>query len=417
MGNPTPTPKPTVTAKPAATSAESSLASLAKSLGITVPTPSATTSTGSTAKPKVTKTYYQTVFTPNQAATEVEKQFNALFGRSATDVELKKYSQLLIKATKDLANAGVTNYNVKGQTATSVTTKGFNPSDWLQGQLLSDAKLNQEYQTYKSIAPEVKVQAAEKKIYEDLIKAAAGDAEKIKAAKESTSYGRDLNELEGDIIAKAKAEGAINTPDEISAIAKYILDKGLKITDSVAQSYLNKQFKFGKTKTTVGDKTVESFTGKAGSAVNTLENVANANGLDLNKVFDDATLPSVIADIQAGGDVNAYAKMVRDAAKVAWNVSDNVAKLMDQGLSLDAIYSPYMKTYANTLELNPNQVTLNDLAQYGIVGGDSKDKPVSNLYDFGKALRKDSRWQYTEQANTEVADATKKILQDFGFMG
>ena len=40
-----------------------------------------------------------------------------------------------------------------------------------------------------------------------------------------------------------------------------------------------------------------------------------------------------------------------------------------------------------------------------------------NLYDYQKSLRKDNRWQYTQQANSEVARATKQVLQDFGFMG
>ena len=40
-----------------------------------------------------------------------------------------------------------------------------------------------------------------------------------------------------------------------------------------------------------------------------------------------------------------------------------------------------------------------------------------NTYDYQKMLRKDNRWQYTQQANQEVAYATQKVLQDFGFMG
>ena len=40
-----------------------------------------------------------------------------------------------------------------------------------------------------------------------------------------------------------------------------------------------------------------------------------------------------------------------------------------------------------------------------------------SLYDFAKQLRKDDRWQYTQQAKTEVADSAKQVLQDFGFMG
>ena len=39
------------------------------------------------------------------------------------------------------------------------------------------------------------------------------------------------------------------------------------------------------------------------------------------------------------------------------------------------------------------------------------------LYDFEKDLRKDVRWQYTNNAKKEVADSTLRVLQDFGFQG
>jgi hypothetical protein len=40
-----------------------------------------------------------------------------------------------------------------------------------------------------------------------------------------------------------------------------------------------------------------------------------------------------------------------------------------------------------------------------------------NVFDFKKTLKKDSRWQYTENAKQEVSDMTLKILRDFGFQG
>ena len=160
------------------------------------------------------------------------------------------------------------------------------------------------------------------------------------------------------------------------------------------------------------------YTGEAGKGVDALNKVALANGLTLDKVFDAATLNDVLAAVNAGEDISTYTKIIRDAAKVAWNVSDNVAKLMDQGVSLDAIYGTYKNAYADTLELDPNSVTLNDLAKSGVIGqqGPNSQAP-QNLYDFQRALRKDERWQYTQQARQEVGNATKQILQDFGFMG
>ena len=44
------------------------------------------------------------------------------------------------------------------------------------------------------------------------------------------------------------------------------------------------------------------------------------------------------------------------------------------------------------------------------------DKEMT-LYDFQRALRKDSRWQYTDKARQEVSTAALQVLRDFGFQG
>jgi hypothetical protein len=40
-----------------------------------------------------------------------------------------------------------------------------------------------------------------------------------------------------------------------------------------------------------------------------------------------------------------------------------------------------------------------------------------NLYDFRKSLRADNRWQYTDQARSDVSSMTLEVLRDFGFQG
>jgi hypothetical protein len=68
---------------------------------------------------------------------------------------------------------------------------------------------------------------------------------------------------------------------------------------------------------------------------------------------------------------------------------------------------------AAELEINPDQITLND----SILRSAITDKGESNIFDFKRALRKDSRWQYTQSAQSEVAGAVGAILRDFGFQG
>jgi hypothetical protein len=90
---------------------------------------------------------------------------------------------------------------------------------------------------------------------------------------------------------------------------------------------------------------------------------------------------------------------------------DKVGKLLDDGVDLEAVYSPYRNVMASTLEINPETINLNDRTLRSAIGPD-KEMPI---YDFERALRKDSRWQYTNNAREEAYAAVNKILQDFGF--
>jgi hypothetical protein len=68
---------------------------------------------------------------------------------------------------------------------------------------------------------------------------------------------------------------------------------------------------------------------------------------------------------------------------------------------------------ASVLEINPESITLNDSVLRSAIG---PDKEMS-LYDYQKMLKKDDRWQYTDQAKQEVSGTALKVLRDFGFQG
>jgi hypothetical protein len=92
---------------------------------------------------------------------------------------------------------------------------------------------------------------------------------------------------------------------------------------------------------------------------------------------------------------------------------DYVKNLLQQGYDLEQIYAPYKNVMAQLLELNPDEIELNDNTLRSAIGQDRE----MNVYDFKKALRKDSRWQYTENAREEVANSVLGVLRDFGFQG
>lgn len=132
---------------------------------------------------------------------------------------------------------------------------------------------------------------------------------------------------------------------------------------------------------------------------------ARANGVTLNQ----GQIDSFAKRVQDGTDINIIDKEIRSIA--ALGMPDKVIKLLDQGVDLDTIYSPYRNLMASILELNPESIDLKDPTLRSAIGPD-KEMPI---YDFEKALRKDYRWQYTDNAKRDVSNVTLKVLRDFGF--
>jgi hypothetical protein len=132
---------------------------------------------------------------------------------------------------------------------------------------------------------------------------------------------------------------------------------------------------------------------------------AKANGVTLNQSQVDFFAKRV----QDGTDIKIIDKEIRGIA--ALGMPDKVVKLLDQGIDLDTIYSPYRNLMASILELNPESIDLKDPTLRLAFGPDKE----TTIYDFEKTLRKDYRWQYTDNAKRDVSNVALKVLRDFGF--
>ena len=132
---------------------------------------------------------------------------------------------------------------------------------------------------------------------------------------------------------------------------------------------------------------------------------AKSNGVTLNQNQID----SFAKRVQDGTDIKIIDKEIRSIA--ALGMPDKVVKLLDQGIDLDTVYSPYKNLMASILELNPESIDLRDPTLRSAIGPD-KEIPI---YDFEKNLRKDYRWQYTDNAKRDVSNVALKVLRDFGF--
>jgi hypothetical protein len=141
-----------------------------------------------------------------------------------------------------------------------------------------------------------------------------------------------------------------------------------------------------------------------------LEKTARANGLDLNKNFG-SIVDTWVKRVDNGENIEIFDNLIRNTAKIG--LPDKVSALLDGGVDLETVYSPYKRLMASTLEVAQDSISLDDATLRMAIG---PDKEMS-LYDFQRSLRKDPRWQYTDQARQSVSEAALGVLRDFGFTG
>jgi hypothetical protein len=347
---------------------------------------------------KLPTTIYPSVYSSTQAKAKINDVFQSILKRDATNAEVKLWAPKLIAAQK----ANPSQQTVKIVNGKNVVSSigGLDEVQWLTDALSQDPVIKVEVERVKQTDPTLLKRQAEKKIYDKAIKDAAGDPDKIAAIEASTAYGQSLKGIKDAITQSAYEAGATIGADEVAAAAQEAYDKGLDQTKDTFNNFVKGKFKFGAT----------GLKGAAGDTLAALTKTAAANGIDLQKAFG-SQIGSWVASIDKGESIDTYKRLIRDTAKMG--MPDNVKKLIDNGIDLEAIYTPYKNLMASTLEVNPETITLNDPLLRSAI---TSEKEIP-LYDFERQLRKDNRWQYTNQAKSEVSNAAQQVLKDFGFMG
>lgn len=262
---------------------------------------------------------------------------------------------------------------------------------------------------YRSNSDEIKARYIQLYNYEDLVNKGLATG--------TTDYEQQLNKIVRNIQAKAREMNGIEIPDDQAKLmAKDLYIYNLDNDPSVITERLVQFIR--PSAGMIGGIPTLGYSGQALQNYQTLQAIAKANGLKLQDILprDAAGTPmsaeGTLEQLALGKiDLN---RVSQDARKLAaLGQSDYVKDLLGQGYDLDTIYSPYRSAMASALELDPNTISLSDPA---LRMGINKEGDM-NLYDFERALRKDSRWQYTQQARGEVSDAALRVLRDFGFAG
>ena len=224
---------------------------------------------------------------------------------------------------------------------------------------------------------------------------------KIGQLNNTSSYARGLASAKAFIEATASGLTGTMDPKRLDAFVKRMYDSA----NDKDPNIINRELA-----ALIAYKPGSTLGGAVGADLTALRATARANGFDLDTTFKDQ-INTWLQRLAIGESVGTFQNVIRSQAKLG--LPDKVANLLDQGLDLANIYAPYKNVMAAVLEVAPDSINLNDKTLRSAIG---PEKEMS-LYDFQRTLRKDSRWQYTDNARTEASDSVLKVLKDFGFQG
>jgi hypothetical protein len=303
------------------------------------------------------------------------------------DPELK---QILIDAVGDIATA-------KDDMEPTEFLRRLNASDWAIRNASTyrarDAQRREYTETLDKYNKQLEMADTQDK--KDVI------LSKIGQLKDTSAYARGLASAKAYIEATASGLTGTMSPERLDAFVKRMYDSANDKDPNIINRELAALISY-KPGTQLG--------GSIGGDLTALRATARSNGFDLDTSFG-SSINDWLQRLAKGESIETFKNTIRGAAKLG--LPDKVANLLDQGLDLKDIYAPYRNVMASVLEVAPDSIGLDDKTLRGAIG---PEKEMS-IYDFQRTLRKDARWQYTNNAREEASDSVLKVLRDFGFQG
>ena len=202
------------------------------------------------------------------------------------------------------------------------------------------------------------------------------------------------------IIDRALAQGVTLDDAAIDDIVSNALSMGISASSSLVDGLIRAKLSYSPGKT---------LGGVAGGALGQLKATAAANGLDFDTQFGTQA-QTWLSKILQGESPDTFKNIIRQTAKLG--LPEKVGSLLDLGVDLETIYSPYKNVMSSILEINPQTIGLDDKTLRSAIG----EKEMT-LYDWQNSLRKDPRWQYTKNARQDVSGIGLNVLQQLGFQG
>jgi hypothetical protein len=261
---------------------------------------------------------------------------------------------------------------------------------------------------YRQNSGEIKTRYLQKFNFDDLTKSGQ--------ARGTTDYEQQIAKITNNLLTQARKLGSALDEGQAKLIAEDLYIHNQDTDESVVTRRLVSGIR--PIAGMVAGRITEDYSGLALQNYQGLQAIAKRNGFKLADILprDAAGKPMSAQDTLqrlALGELDPT-RLEQDVRKLAAvGQPQFVRDLLGQGIDLEEVYAPYKKTMARILELDESQIDLTDpTLRMGI-----NEKGDVNLYDYSKALRQDSRWQYTGNAREEVSDAALTVLRNFGFQG
>lgn len=209
---------------------------------------------------------------------------------------------------------------------------------------------------------------------------------------------------------KATQMGARLSEEDKADLVHRIIYEGLDQPER--QLYLERALS-DKIKATGGGEGPGGYRGSAGNFIQNLRERARQNGLQYSDGWYQAAAQSVARSDTTEDD------WYRDIQEKAASMFPVFGDQIRGGATAYDLASPYINLMAQTLELAPDAITLDDPYIRQALGGyDDKGKPQAmNLWDFQRRLRNDPRWMNTNFAQNQITGVADAMMQMFGLRG
>jgi hypothetical protein len=156
-----------------------------------------------------------------------------------------------------------------------------------------------------------------------------------------------------------------------------------------------------------------SLRGQAGDIAESLQTIAQRNGLRLNEDYFLGAARSIISGLQTLEDVE---RDLREQAAGMWPAFGDRIRAGENAMDLA---SGYINLMAQEFEIDPSGINLDDPFLMQAFGGlNQEGQPqLMSLWDFRTKLREDPRWMNTLNAQNSIADIGNSVLRMFGMVG